>query len=417
MTVSNPGRPRMLLPDWVWALGCWVTGAGYFLLSVAVGTTFFFADIPGRPIEPLAVWGPLVIFTLQAVALGWATRYPLPVFWIVFVLFQCTVLLTIDRALLITPALLFSVFTVTALLPRRRWLTPLSIAVSLDLAVYLLIAYVVEGGLSVLSVIAVVLRVVPLYAFATLAGLFYGSQRARAALETERAEALELAAASTRSAAIAAERTRIAREFHDLAAHHLGSIIVNSKAALNLGDDDSALASSALRSIRDESVLAMNSIREVIGMLREDGDETAGSSAAAPALRDSLAHLADSARAAHQPVEVRVDGDVEGLTPAASLACFRIVQESLSNARKHAPGAAVAVRVARTERSLTITVTNAPTLHPSPDPAGPRRSGYGLVGMGERVTMLGGKLRSAPVPGGGWETRAVVPLESHRVTS
>ena len=423
MTVPAPGRlrPRFLFPDWLWAIVCWIAGAGYFMLSVAVGTTFFFPEIPGPPLSALAVWGALVAITLEAAAIAWATRFPLPVFWIVFAAFEGSVLLTIDRALLVTPALLFAVFAVTALLSRSSWIRPLGIAVVLDLAIYLVIGHVVDGGLTIVAAIAVVLRVLPPYAFAVLAGLFYASQRTRAALEADRAkavqlraEAMEVATETTRTAAIVAERARIAREFHDIAAQHLQSIIVTGKAAMNLSDADLALIREALTSIRDESELAMRSIREVIGMLRQDGDDVPAAVAVAPSLRDGLWQLVDAARAADQRVEVALHGDVDDgdLSPAAVLACYRIVQESLTNARKHAPGASVLVRVARRGDSLTATVTNTPSTAPSPDPAGPRRPGFGLLGMRERAATVGGSLTSARASGGGWETLAILPMES-----
>lgn len=413
MTVAEPGRmrPRILFPDWVWALVCWTTGAGYFMLSVTVGTTFFFADVSGPDLEPLPVWSTLAIITAQAIPIAWATRFPRTVFWIVFALFQLSVVVIIDRALLVTPSLLFAVFTVAAMLPVRAWRMQLTVAVGIDLLVYLTIGVLAEADIDLLALITVLLLVIPPYAFALLAGKFYASQRTRAALEADRADALRVAADVTRTAAIAAERTRIAREFHDIAAHHLSSIVVSSTSAIALDDAGSALSRELLASIRSESELAMDSMREVIGLLREERDD-APDAASVPELRDSLTRHVDAARRTGQSVHLRIEGEVDDLPVAASLACYRIVQESLTNARKHAPGAHVMVRVERTSNSLIVTVANAPTRRPPPDPAGPRRPGFGLLGMRERAATLGGSLTSGEGASGGWETRAILPLDA-----
>jgi signal transduction histidine kinase len=262
-----------------------------------------------------------------------------------------------------------------------------------------------------------VTRVVPTYLLPALAGLLYGAQRRRIRLEADRAEALRQAAAAQTAAAVVAERNRMARELHDVAAHHLTGILLQTRAALRVHEHDPVLTAELLGSVRDEGEATLHNLREVIGLLRTAGDADEPADVA-PTL-DRLPALIASVRTLDPGTALQVTGDLDDLSPATSLACFRIVQESLTNARRHAPGAAVRVDLHRTGRTLVVEVRNAPA-DPDPGPAGPpgpvstpprTGPGYGLVGMRERATMLGGTLDTGPTPDGGWCTRAVIPLD------
>jgi signal transduction histidine kinase len=304
--------------------------------------------------------------------------------------------------------LMLSIFSLTAHTAPRAWGPSLGLAAGADLLLHLVLGATVGGGLPPVAVLVIVTRVVPTYLLPALAGLLYGAQRRRIRLEADRAEALRQAAAAQTAAAVVAERTRMARELHDVAAHHLTGILLQTRAALRVHEHDPALTAELLGSVRDEGEATLRNLREVIGLLRteDDADDPAE---VAPTL-DRLPALITSVRTLDPGTALDVTGDLEDLSPATSLACFRIVQESLTNARRHAPGAAVHVDLHRTARTLVVEVRNAApaTAPPGPPRAGP---GYGLVGMRERATMLGGTLETGPTPDGGWCTRAVIPLD------
>ncbi|KUL76110.1 MULTISPECIES: sensor histidine kinase [unclassified Streptomyces] len=221
-----------------------------------------------------------------------------------------------------------------------------------------------------------------------------------------RAEQTALLAEMDRAQAVSSERSRMARELHDLVANHLSAIAIHSTAALSL--DDPATSRDALSVIRENSVAGLAEMRRLIGILRDAGDDAAP--AAAPTL-DSLDALADSARSNGLDVQLAVR---PGTVPApVELAAYRIVQESLTNALKHAAPGRVTVTLARRDGCLAVTVTS-----PFGDREGPRApgSGAGLVGMRERVALLGGTFEAGPArdpdsaDGKIWAVRALLPL-------
>ncbi|MFG2870239.1 sensor histidine kinase [Streptomyces sp. NPDC048338] len=231
-----------------------------------------------------------------------------------------------------------------------------------------------------------------------------------------RAEQTALLAEMDRTQAITAERSRMARELHDLVANHLSAIAIHSTAALSI--DEPATTRQSLTVIRRNSVEGLAEMRRLIGLLRD------GSGDAEPAAAPTLAGL-DALLA-----QARTNGEASGLafvlddtrdpseerreplpTPV-ELAAYRIVQESLTNALKHAPAGTVTVVLARDERALTVRVDS-----PFGDRPGPRApgSGSGLIGMRERVALLGGSFEAGPVPHGDgakiWQVRAELPAE------
>ncbi|MFF9621376.1 sensor histidine kinase [Streptomyces griseosporeus] len=214
-----------------------------------------------------------------------------------------------------------------------------------------------------------------------------------------RAEQTALLAELDRTQAVTAERARVARELHDLVAGHLSAIAIHSTAALSLDDADTSR--DALKVIRENSVDGLAEMRRLIGILRDSGGDTAP--AVAPTL-DGLGALVDGARA--NGLDVTVEAGHGPLPAPVELAAYRIVQESLTNALKHAAPGRVTVSLARRDHCLTVTVTS-----PFGDRSAPRApgSGAGLVGMRERAALLGGTFAAGP-DGGLWTVRAELPL-------
>ncbi|MEU3899583.1 histidine kinase [Streptomyces sp. NPDC045251] len=238
-------------------------------------------------------------------------------------------------------------------------------------------------------------------------GLIVRNHREAANAALLRAEQTALLAEMDRVQAVTAERARMARELHDMVANHLSAIAIHSTAALSL--DDPATTRQALGVIRENSVEGLAEMRRLIGILRDDGAGT--EPAAAPTL-DGLGALVDGARANGLDVTLE-SAPGEGLPAPVELAAYRIVQESLTNALKHAAPGTVRVGLARCAGALHVRVTS-----PYGDRDTPRApgSGAGLVGMRERAALLHGTFEAGPVAdpesAGGkiWAVRAELPL-------
>ncbi|MFE6335974.1 sensor histidine kinase [Streptomyces sp. NPDC057806] len=220
------------------------------------------------------------------------------------------------------------------------------------------------------------------------------------------AEQTALLAEMDRAQAVTAERARMARELHDMVANHLSAIAIHSTAALSL--DDPKTSQDALAVIRENSVEGLAEMRRLIGILRDSSGDL--EPAAAPTL-DGLTALVEGARTNGLDVTL---GAAHGQLPApVELAAYRIVQESLTNALKHASPGRVSVTLAQRDGVLDIRVTS-----PHGDRDGPRApgSGAGLVGMRERAALLGGSFEAAPEDssdGRIWAVHAMLPVTDH----
>ncbi|MBB4915562.1 sensor histidine kinase [Streptosporangium saharense] len=200
------------------------------------------------------------------------------------------------------------------------------------------------------------------------------------------------------------ERARIARELHDVVAHHMSVIAIQAEAVPLRASGDAERLEEGLREIRALSLSAMTEMRRVIGVLRDA--EGRADTAPQPGL-GRLDELVGNARSAGLTVTLSLSGALTGLPEAVSLSAYRITQEALSNAMRHAPGSAVSVRISHSGGALSVNVTNDAGRPGSPErTAGP---GHGLVGMRERVTMLGGKLWAGPA-GTGFAITAILPV-------
>ncbi|MFE4372509.1 sensor histidine kinase [Streptomyces sp. NPDC056835] len=251
--------------------------------------------------------------------------------------------------------------------------------------------------------------------FPASTGVLVRNHRDAAESARLRAEQTALLAEMDRTQAVAAERARMARELHDMVANHLSAIAIHSTAALSL--DDERTTRDALGVIRENSVEGLAEMRRLIGLLRES-DES-GTVSAAPTLR-ALDTLMEQARANGAPSGLRLTlddrrGEGAALPTPIDLAAYRIVQESLTNALKHAVPGTVTVVLDGSERALTVEVRS-----PYGDRPGPRApgSGAGLIGMRERVELLDGAFEAGPVSGadGGkiWLVRAELPVVEGR---
>ncbi|MEU1281974.1 histidine kinase [Streptomyces sp. NPDC005805] len=244
---------------------------------------------------------------------------------------------------------------------------------------------------------------------AAAAGDAVRSRRAFVDAIRERAERAERTREEEAGRRVAEERLRIARDLHDVVAHHIALVNVQAGVAAHVMDKRPDQAKEALAHVREASRSALDELRATVGLLRQSGDPEAPTEPA-PGL-GVLSGLVDSFRNAGLPVEVaRAD---EGTTPPAAvdLAAYRIIQESLTNVRKHAgPGARAEVSVVPVGRTLEVTVLDNGTARADRVPAPAGGGGHGLIGMRERVTALGGSLTAGPRFGGGFRVQAILPL-------
>lgn len=259
----------------------------------------------------------------------------------------------------------------------------------------------------ILGVLAAAVTATPAWTAAIVRG-----HRESAANARLRAEQTALLAEMDRVQAVAEERARMARELHDVVANHLSAIAIHSTAALTL--DEPAASRDALTVIRENSTQGLAEMRRLIGILRTPGPDSGPE--ALPGLDSLDALVARAERSAAGRLRITADtGPDEGprLPAPVDLAAYRIVQESLTNALKHAAPGEVEVRLRREAEALTVRVTS-PYAAPGHAGGRPRApgSGAGLTGMRERVALLGGTLSAGPREddGGRWQVLARIPL-------
>jgi signal transduction histidine kinase len=202
-----------------------------------------------------------------------------------------------------------------------------------------------------------------------------------------------------RRLAVAEERARVARELHDVVAHGLSVIAVQSDAAEAALERDPELARAPMRAIHGSAAEALTEMRRMVGALR------APDRAPQPGLAE-LGGLVERSEAAGVPVTLELEGVPRPLPAGVDLSAYRIVQEALTNVRKHAAGAPAAVRVAWTPDAVALEVRDT---GPGPPAGGPTGAGHGLAGMRERARLCGGELRKGAGQDGGFVVEVVLP--------
>ncbi|MEU7900749.1 histidine kinase [Nonomuraea sp. NPDC049152] len=255
--------------------------------------------------------------------------------------------------------------------------------------------------ISVMGVQAGLVLVVPV-----TTAMVLRQQRDQAAAERARAEQVAHLAELDRNAAIVAERTRMARELHDMIANHFSAIAIQSTAVLSRKDLDAGAVQQVMASIRENSVQGMAEMRTMIGLLRQEGEDTDATTR--PRLRDA-ADLAERARQAGVETVMTVEGTPRELPVSVDLAGYRIVQEALTNAMKHGDDRVV-VAITYAPAHVSVVVDNPVNGGRSALPG----SGAGLIGMRERATLVGGRFEAGPYEEKSWRVRATLPTEEER---
>lgn len=237
----------------------------------------------------------------------------------------------------------------------------------------------------------------------TLAADLIRTGKLRAAENRERIRALEREQAESVKRAAEQERARIARELHDVVTHNVSVMVVQAGAARKIMDMAPDQAREALLAVEASGRSAMSELRQVMGLLAPSSDDVALDPQ--PGL-DQVVSLVDRVRATGMPVELTVTGTVRPLPAGIDLAAYRVVQEALTNTMKHAAGASARIAVDYGDALLRITVTDA-----GGTPAQIVSSGRGLIGLRERLAVYEGSVQTTKQNGGGYQLRAVIPLE------
>lgn len=238
---------------------------------------------------------------------------------------------------------------------------------------------------------------------ATLAGVSMGdAARAREESRRERADAQARLIAMEKRQATEAERAAIVRELHDIVSHSVSVIAVQAESATYTTSDLSPQAREGFQQIAASARSSMTELRRLLSVLRTGADDKAGT-APQPTL-DALDDLITQHRSVGGEVELRFSGERVALPTAWELSAYRIVQEGLTNVRRHAPGARTVVEIGYRSNRLAVRIAD-----DGPGPLGVVHSGHGLAGMQERAVLLGGQLTAGPGPAGGFLIEAEIP--------
>jgi signal transduction histidine kinase len=334
------------------------------------------------------------------VPLVWRRRAPMVVFGVLagVALVQWSVGVRVGA----DAALLVSLYTVAAYRPRRwAFVAAAVVEVGVVLAAF---RFSPARGL-----VASLVFLTGLAAAAFFIGTTVQNRRAYLGALVDRAVFLERERDQQARLAATAERARIARELHDIVAHSLTVVVTMAEAATAASESDPPAARAAMNQVAATGRGALGEMRRLLGVLRTDETDTAEGALAdrapVPGL-DRLDELVASARAAGLPVRLTVTGHPRPLPTTLDVTAYRVVQESLTNALRHAADPTRVHAVFRwTEEALLIEVTD----DGRPTEPGPGSDGHGLAGMRERLALFGGTVSTGPRPSGGWAVRAVLP--------
>jgi signal transduction histidine kinase len=382
------------------------------LLAAATVPTLFVTDpvgelLPRREPDVLAV----VLVVLGCMPLGWRRRYPLSV--LVLVLPPTAVIVVFGySAGFLGVSMLIALYTVAAYCGRVAAL----VGMVLTSGTFVLIVFADDYPEGAIEVIAMLGLTFGAWAF----GRSVGFRRAYTSELEARAERLERSRVSDTRAALAEERGRIARELHDVVAHHVSVMTVQASAARRTIERDPERSREAMAAVEEIGRAALNEMRRIVGVLRSPSEEPAGRNGTVngaalgpqPGVGE-IEELIGQVREAGLDVDLTLEGDRRPLPAGVDLAAYRIVQEALTNSLKHAGPSRARVLLRYDSAELVIRVVDdGHGLAAGLTQQNGRRTGHGLLGMRERVSLYSGRLYAGPRAGGGFEVLARIPLDA-----
>jgi signal transduction histidine kinase len=375
-----------------------------WLVDVLVAVGVFVYNLPIIPIYadvPAAAVGLMVVSAALCGPYLARRRYPLAVLGVM--LAAACVQLTLGTPILAADAmLLFAVYNVAT-----RYLWWVSLFGALLTVIWLLVTVIPHLGEEFIDIGQLgVLIVVTLWVWTW--GTLVRIRRQYIVGLRERAEQAERERETNARIAVAGERARIAREIHDIVSHSLSVVVVMSDGAASKVETEPERAKSAMLGVRDTGRTALAEMRRMLGVLRDDEP---GSHAPQPGIAQ-LDGLITQSRAAGMPVNLTVSGEATPMPEGVGLTVYRLVQEALTNVRKHAGPDVARVDVSLQYRPGKVEVRVTDDGHgPTTEPRSGGR-GQGLLGMRERVAAHDGTLQAGPRRGGGFEVIAVLPREA-----
>ncbi|MER7481365.1 sensor histidine kinase [Streptomyces sp. NPDC126510] len=347
-------------------------------------------------------WDEVVWTALSCVPLAFRSRWPLGI--ALFTVAGDLTLMTVASHIAPTPAAsLVALYTLAALGSRRTaWIVGFTAAVAITGVHAATHTESLLGGASLLRFDFAI--------GATALGRAVLSRREHLAAARERAERAERMQEEEARRRVTEERVRIARDLHDVVAHHITLVNAQAGVAHHLMRANPDQAYEALAHIKDNSRAALDELRATVGLLRQP-DDAPGTRSPVPRLAD-LDRLVGVLQASGLSVNVARTGDSSPLTPATELTAYRIIQEALTNTHKHASATRTDVVLDYGAHSLRVTVTD-DGRPGAPQGAG---TGHGLIGMRERAIAIGGTVTAGPRPEGGFQVVADLPLSLARHT-
>ncbi|MFI2411342.1 sensor histidine kinase [Streptomyces sp. NPDC018947] len=307
-------------------------------------------------------------------------------------------------------ALLVIVYTVAA--TGARWASRVALTMGLCAAPLAQLRWPSDHTGIAGNIAITVFQAVP-FALAWVLGDSIRTRRAYFAQLEERAARLEKEREAQAKVAVAAERARIARELHDVVAHNVSVMVVQADGAAYVLDAAPDQAKKALETISSTGRQALAEMRRLLGVLRTGEHQEAGEYVPQPDVQQ-IEELVEQCRTSGLPVDFKVEGTPRPLPSGVELTAYRIVQEALTNTRKHGgPNAGASVRLVYFDDGLGLLIEDdgkgAP--HELYEEGGFDGQGHGLIGMRERIGMVGGTLDAGPRPGGGFRISALLPLK------
>ncbi|MET9877360.1 sensor histidine kinase [Actinacidiphila glaucinigra] len=309
-------------------------------------------------------------------------------------------------------AMLVIIYTVAA--NGARWASRLALLGGLSASTISTLRWPNESEGHWADAVATVFLAVP-FLLAWVIGDSLRTRRAYYAELEERAARLQREREAQSKAAVAAERARIARELHDVVAHNVSVMVVQADGAAYVLDASPEQAKQALETISTTGRQALTEMRRLLGVLRA-GDDDGGEYVPQPGV-DQLTDLIEQVRGAGLPVAFEVEGESRPLASGVELTAYRIVQEALTNTRKHGgPEAHAKVRLTFGDGDLSLLIEDdgRGAQQELYEGGGEDGQGQGLIGMRERVGMVSGTLDAGPRPGGGFRISAVLPVKAAR---
>ncbi|NYE38134.1 signal transduction histidine kinase [Nocardioides cavernae] len=409
---------------WTTTVWCTWVAASALLTGIALASPEVGGDLAGAPGAGSVAWAcGLALVAAQAAALLWSPRRPALALLLVAAAAPAAALFLGPAAGCTSVAVLVAAFRATLDVAAPRTWQTLAAAVLL-VGVGDLLTRIGLGPAGPSAVVGALVQGVGTVGIAALAGTIVGTRR-----ESRRArEERDRAAARERSAlvevAVARERTAMARELHDIAAHHLTGIAVMTGAISRQIDRDPEGAKRAVDQVREQSTEMLRDMRGLVALLRPashgpDGTDSDGGAVQQHSF-DGVPQLVADATARGGLVDLVVlepegEDPRDRIGPLAQLSAYRTVQEALSNAARHAPGRPCRVEVdARSADGVQVTITS--EMAGDGDGAGPGRTGFGLVGMRERAELTDSRVTYGPEQGH-WVVRLRVPARDDRVVA